>query len=93
MFSLLQPDPHGKGKKMSVMIDHDEIEKERLKAAAEEMLVMDLIGRQNIMTNHSQFAVADPEGVHFNGPCPPIFSSPEPKAQGELIVWDSSRRP
>ena len=21
------------------------------------------------------------------------FSSPEPKAQGELIVWDSSRRP
>ena len=22
-----------------------------------------------------------------------IFSSPEPKAQGELIVWDSSRRP
>ena len=22
----------------------------------------------------------------------PIFSSPEPKAQGELIVWDSSRR-
>ena len=23
----------------------------------------------------------------------PVFSSPEPKAQGELIVWDSSRRP
>ena len=23
----------------------------------------------------------------------PNFSSPEPKAQGELIVWDSSRRP
>ena len=23
----------------------------------------------------------------------PIFSSPEPKAQGELIVWDSSQRP
>ena len=23
----------------------------------------------------------------------PIFSSPEPKAQDELIVWDSSRRP
>ena len=22
-----------------------------------------------------------------------IFSSPEPKAQGELIVWDSMRRP
>ena len=22
-----------------------------------------------------------------------IFGSPEPKAQGELIVWDSSRRP
>ena len=22
-----------------------------------------------------------------------FFSSPEPKAQGELIVWDSSRRP
>ena len=22
-----------------------------------------------------------------------IFSSPEPKAEGELIVWDSSRRP
>ena len=22
-----------------------------------------------------------------------IFSSPEPKAQGELIVWDSSRHP
>ena len=22
-----------------------------------------------------------------------IISSPEPKAQGELIVWDSSRRP
>ena len=22
-----------------------------------------------------------------------VFSSPEPKAQGELIVWDSSRRP
>ena len=22
-----------------------------------------------------------------------IFSSPEPKAQGELIVWDLSRRP
>ena len=22
-----------------------------------------------------------------------IFSSPEPEAQGELIVWDSSRRP
>ena len=22
-----------------------------------------------------------------------LFSSPEPKAQGELIVWDSSRRP
>ena len=22
----------------------------------------------------------------------PVFSSPEPKAQGELIVWDSSRR-
>ena len=22
-----------------------------------------------------------------------IFSSPEPKAQGELIVWDSSLRP
>ena len=22
-----------------------------------------------------------------------IFSSPEPKAQDELIVWDSSRRP
>ena len=22
-----------------------------------------------------------------------IFSSPEPKAQGELIIWDSSRRP
>ena len=22
-----------------------------------------------------------------------IFSSPEPKAQGELIVWDSSGRP
>ena len=22
-----------------------------------------------------------------------ILSSPEPKAQGELIVWDSSRRP
>ena len=22
----------------------------------------------------------------------PLFSSPEPKAQGELIVWDSSRR-
>ena len=22
-----------------------------------------------------------------------IFSLPEPKAQGELIVWDSSRRP
>ena len=22
-----------------------------------------------------------------------IFSTPEPKAQGELIVWDSSRRP
>ena len=21
-----------------------------------------------------------------------VFSSPEPKAQGELIVWDSSRR-
>ena len=24
---------------------------------------------------------------------PILFSSPEPKAQGELIVWDSSRRP
>ena len=24
--------------------------------------------------------------------CLYIFSSPEPKAQGELIVWDSSRR-
>ena len=24
---------------------------------------------------------------------PTLFSSPEPKAQGELIVWDSSRRP
>ena len=23
----------------------------------------------------------------------PFFSSPEPKAHGELIVWDSSRRP
>ena len=23
----------------------------------------------------------------------PLFSSPEPKAQGELIVWDSSRGP
>ena len=23
----------------------------------------------------------------------PLFSLPEPKAQGELIVWDSSRRP
>ena len=22
-----------------------------------------------------------------------VFSSPEPKGQGELIVWDSSRRP
>ena len=22
-----------------------------------------------------------------------IFSSPEPKAHGEIIVWDSSRRP
>ena len=28
----------------------------------------------------------------FNTNCS-IFSSPEPKAQGELIVWDSSRRP
>ena len=25
--------------------------------------------------------------------CPIIFSSPQPKAQGELIVLDSSRRP
>ena len=24
--------------------------------------------------------------------CPPLFSSPEPKAQGELIVYQSSRR-
>ena len=24
---------------------------------------------------------------------PALFSSPEPKAQGELIVWDPSRRP
>ena len=24
---------------------------------------------------------------------PSLFSSPEPKVQGELIVWDSSRRP
>ena len=39
---------------MSVMIDHDEIEKERLKAAAEEQLVMDLIGRLIIMANHPQ---------------------------------------
>ena len=23
----------------------------------------------------------------------PVFSLPEPKAQGELIVWDTSRRP
>ena len=25
--------------------------------------------------------------------CSLVFSSPEPKAQGELIVWDSNRRP
>ena len=30
--------------------------------------------------------------LHFLLP-PLIFSSPEPKAQVELIVWDSSRRP
>ena len=30
------------------------------------------------------------EGIAIS---PTLFSSPEPKAQGELIVWDSSRRP
>ena len=41
---MFQPDPHGRGKKLSVLIDQDEIEKERSKAIAEEQLVMDLIG-------------------------------------------------
>ena len=31
--------------------------------------------------------------VRSNPSPPPVFSSPEPKAQVELIVWDSSRRP
>ena len=41
---LFQPDPHGRGKKLSIIIDQDEVEKERLKAVAEEQLVMELIG-------------------------------------------------
>ena len=61
LFSHLQPDPHGKGKKMSVMIDQDEIEKERLKAAAEEMLVMDLIGRHIIMAIGQSFSTCSGE--------------------------------
>ena len=38
----------------------------------------------------------DSDGLsHMHSPSMelPIFSSPEPKAQGELIVWDSSRCP
>ena len=32
--------------------------------------------------------------IDFNNTCFfAIFTSPEPKAQGELIVWDLSRRP
>ena len=41
---IFQPDPHGRGKKLSVIIDQDEVEREKLKAVAEEQLVMELIG-------------------------------------------------
>ena len=33
------------------------------------------------------------ENDQLTGHIQSFFSSPEPKAQGELIVWDSSRRP
>ncbi|XP_060567478.1 dynein axonemal heavy chain 5-like [Ruditapes philippinarum] len=37
------PDPHGKGKRVSVIVDPEEIERERVKAQQEEQLVLDLI--------------------------------------------------
>lgn len=49
---LLQPDPHGKGKRVSVMVDPEEIERERLKAQQEEQLVLDLIGMDQIVVKN-----------------------------------------
>ncbi|WAR07684.1 DYHG-like protein [Mya arenaria] len=39
----MMPDPHGKGKRVSVMVDPEEVERERQKAQQEEQLVLDLI--------------------------------------------------
>ncbi|XP_052807484.1 dynein axonemal heavy chain 5-like isoform X7 [Mya arenaria] len=39
----ITPDPHGKGKRVSVMVDPEEVERERQKAQQEEQLVLDLI--------------------------------------------------
>ncbi|KAL4232681.1 hypothetical protein ACF0H5_007369 [Mactra antiquata] len=39
----ITPDPHGKGKRVSVIVDPEEIEKERQKAQQEEQLVLELI--------------------------------------------------
>ncbi|XP_053397319.1 dynein axonemal heavy chain 5-like isoform X6 [Mercenaria mercenaria] len=39
----ITPDPHGKGKRVSVIVDPEEIERERMKAQQEEQLVLDLI--------------------------------------------------
>lgn len=43
----LQPDPHNKSKRVLVMIDPKEIERERQKAQKEEQLVLDLIGKSS----------------------------------------------
>ena len=45
IFYSLQPDPHNKSKRVSVMIDPEEIERERQKAQYEEQLVLELIGK------------------------------------------------
>ncbi|KAH3729675.1 hypothetical protein DPMN_055653 [Dreissena polymorpha] len=39
---LPQPDPHGKGKRVSVIVDPEEVEREKQKVQQEEQLVLDL---------------------------------------------------
>ena len=49
-------------------------------------LVASWIGNLTYMGCNSGVVSLNPWSSHI------LFSSPEPKAQGELIVWDSSRR-